>query len=110
VELLLASISRAELGHRLCELGFDAAAAEATLSAYQLLFSEVAPVDAAVARAAFLIGCRTPRRLPLADALVAATAQAGEAVLVHRDEHMRLIPAELLDQKHLAAGSPERGS
>ncbi|NWG12967.1 MAG: PIN domain-containing protein [Acidobacteria bacterium] len=103
-ELMLASVSLTEFGRRLHELGFDEAAVEETLSAYQLLFAEVVQVDAAVARAAFVVGCRTPHRLPLADALIAAAAQAREAVLVHRDEHMRQIPAEMVQQQDLAAG------
>ncbi len=74
-----------------------------TLASYQLLCTEVAPVDTAVALAAFAIGCRTPHRLPFVDALIAAVAQARNAVLVHRDEHMRAIPAELLQQTDLTA-------
>jgi len=61
----------------------------------------VAPVDAAVAFAASVIGWRTPRRLPLVDALIAAVAQVRDAMLVHRDEHMRAIPPELLRQHDL---------
>ncbi len=60
------------------------------------------PVDALVARAAFVIGCRSVRRLPLVDALIAAVAQVKQAVLVHRDEHMRAIPAGLVNQLDLA--------
>jgi predicted nucleic acid-binding protein len=102
-ELILASVSLTEFGRRLRELGASEAEAEETISSYQLLFAEVVAVDAAVARAAFLIGCRTPRRLPLADALIAAAAQARGAVLVHRDEHMRAIPPGLVRQQDLAA-------
>lgn len=110
-ELILASISLTEFGRRLRELGANDAVTEETLSAYQLLFAEVAPVDAAVARAAFAIGCRTLRRLPLADALIAAVAQARGAVLVHRDEHMRSIPPELVRQQDLASEpAPKSGS
>ena len=54
-----------------------------------------------MALAAFAMGCRTPRRLPLVDALMAAVAQARNALLVHRDEHMRAIPPELLRQNDL---------
>jgi predicted nucleic acid-binding protein len=68
-----------------------------------LLCTEVAPVDTAVALAAFAIGCVTPRRLPLVDALIAAVAQSRDAVLVHRDEQMRAIPSELLHQNDLSA-------
>jgi predicted nucleic acid-binding protein len=53
--------------------------------------------------AAFVIGCHTPRRLPLVDALIATVAQVRDAVLVHRDEHMRAIPSALLKQSDLKA-------
>ncbi|MFZ5822382.1 MAG: hypothetical protein ACOYYJ_21030 [Chloroflexota bacterium] len=36
----------------------------------------------------------TPRRLPLVDALIAAAACSRAAVLVHRDEYLRALPAE----------------
>ena len=100
-ELIVASVSLTEFGHRLRELGAGEDEVETALTSYQLLFSEVAAVDAAVARAAFTLGCQTPRRLPLVDALIAAVAQTKSAILVHRDEHMRPIPSELVRQQDL---------
>jgi predicted nucleic acid-binding protein len=96
-ELGVASVSLAEFGRRLRDLGATAEEAEVPPSSYQLLFSEVLVVDTAAAKAAFGIGCRTPQRLPLIDALIAACAQTWSAVLVHRDQHMRAIPEEVLD-------------
>jgi predicted nucleic acid-binding protein len=104
-ELILVSVSLAEFGRRLRELGAAEDEAEAVLASYQLLFGEVAPVDAATARAAFVLGCRTQRRLPLIDAFIAAVAQARGATLVHRDEHMQAIPAELIHQQVLGPTS-----
>lgn len=104
-ELSIASISIPEFGRRLRELGASETEVEATLSSYQLLFSEVIAVDTAVAKAAFEIGCRPPNRLPLVDALIAACAQAWSAVLIHRDEHMRAIPQEIVRQQELAAST-----
>lgn len=100
-ELILVSVSLAEFGRRLCELGATEEEIEATLTSYQLLFEEIVPVDAASAQAAFVLGCRTPRRLPLVDALIAAVAQIKGAILVHRDEHMRSLPADLVSQQDL---------
>jgi predicted nucleic acid-binding protein len=100
-ELLVASLTLTEFGRRMRDLGATEDEVEDVLSNYQLLITAVVAVDAEVARAAFVIGCRTARRLPLADALIAAAAQARDAVLVHRDEHMRPIPDELVRQKHL---------
>jgi predicted nucleic acid-binding protein len=102
-EIIIASVSLTELGRRLRDLGAPEVVVGQTLASYQLLCTEVAPVDTAVALAAFAIGCRTPRRLPLVDALIAAVAQARNALLVHRDEHMRAIPPELLHQSYLGA-------
>ena len=106
-ELVMASLSLTEFGRRLRELGAAELEAEEVLSSYQLLFTDIVPIDTVVARAAFVIGCRTPRRLPLANALIAAAAQARQAVLVHRDEHMRYIPSELVTQMELAASAVE---
>jgi len=104
-ELILVSVSLAEFGRRLRELGATEEEAKAVLASYELLFGEVAPVDAATARAAFVLGCRTPRRLPLIDALIAAVTQIKGATLVHRDEHMRAIPADLVRQQDLEPAS-----
>lgn len=101
VELLLAAVSLTEFGRRLRELGATEEEVEATLDAYELLFSEIVPIEHTVAKAAFALGCRTPRRLPLVDAFIAAAAQERAAILVHRDEHMRAIPATLLTQQDL---------
>ena len=60
-------------------------------------------MDAAVAMAAFEISYRTPHRLPLVDALIAAAAQVRGACLVHRDRHMTSIPAEIVSQLPLTA-------
>jgi len=106
--LILVSVSLAEFGRRLCELGATEEEIEATLTSYQLLFEEIVPVDAASAQAAFVLGCRTPRRLPLVDALIAAVAQIKGAILVHRDEHMRSLPADLVSQQDLGTSSITR--
>ena len=68
-----------------------------------MLFSDIVAVDAAVAIAAFDIGCRTPHRLPLVDALIAAAAHIREACLVHHDRHMTDIPVEFISQLSLTA-------
>jgi predicted nucleic acid-binding protein len=47
---------------------------------------------------ALRLGWRSPRRLPLVDALISASAQVRDATLIHRDEHMRGIPADMVQQ------------
>ncbi len=100
-ELFMASVSLTEFGRRVRDLGAAEPECEAALTLYQLLFSEVVAVDTAVALAAFAIACRTPERLPLVDALIAAAAQAREAVLIHRDGHIRSIPLDVVRQREL---------
>jgi predicted nucleic acid-binding protein len=102
-EILIASVTLTEFGRQMRELGATKQEVMEALANYQLLLSGIVAIDAEVARAAFAIACRTPRRLPLVDALIAAAAQARDALLVHRDEHMRVIPADLLRQVELAA-------
>ncbi|MGH8576959.1 MAG: hypothetical protein ACREXX_16110 [Gammaproteobacteria bacterium] len=48
----------------------------------------------------FQIGCRTSKRPPLLDALIAAAAGRG-AYLVHRDGHLAAMPLELVEQIQL---------
>jgi|GEM_PF-2180775 len=40
-------------------------------------------------------------RLPLVDALIASAARSREAILVHRDAHMRALPATMVAQLDL---------
>lgn len=55
---------------------------------------------------AFDIGCQTPNRLPLVDALIAAVASNRHAILVHRDAHVRQLPAALVQQYDLITSAP----
>ena len=100
-EIIIASVTLAEFARRIRELGATEVEIRTLLSDYQMLFSEVAPVDVAVAWAAFELGCCTPKRLPLVDALIAAVAQLRSACLVHRDEHLAAIPTEIVRQLRL---------
>lgn len=100
-EVVIASVTLTEFARRMRELGASETEIRTILADYQMLFSVVVPVDSAVAWAAFELGCRTPERLPLVDALIAAAARLRGACLVHRDEHMAAIPAERVQQLYL---------
>lgn len=102
-EIFWSVVSLAEFGRRLKTLGAKEADILFVMDTYALLFTEIIEVDPAIAKLAFVMGCRTPQRLPLIDALIAATAAGQQAILVHRDDHMTAIPAELLQQRILAA-------
>jgi len=106
-EILLCSVSLAEMARRLRELGVPEERNRLIIADYEDLAVEVVPVDAEVARKADRISLETGRRLPLADALIAAAAASRGAVLVHRDAHMRSIPLDQVEQLDLvASGEP----
>jgi len=103
-EILLCSVSLAEMARRLRELKVPERRVWQVIADYEGLASEVVPVDADVARKSDQITQTANRRLPLADALIAAAAASRGAVLVHSDAHMRSIPRSEVEQLDLAAG------
>lgn len=102
--MLAASISLTEFGRRLRELGASPGEARQAAAEYALVLDEVVPVDARVALTAFDLGCEATRRLPVADALIAAAARERGACLVHRDPHFSSLPQHLLPQEDLSHG------
>jgi predicted nucleic acid-binding protein len=102
-ELYAASVSLTELGRRVLDLGASADVVASVLDGYVLMLTAIVAIDGDTARAAYDIGRRTPRRLPLTDALIAAAARSRDAVLVHRDVHMRQIPSGEVRQMELVA-------
>jgi predicted nucleic acid-binding protein len=111
-EIMAASLSLTEFARRLCELGVTDEEARRAAEGYQDLLDEVVPIDESVALAAFDLGRLVPKRIPLADALIAAAARERNACLVHRDRHMAQIPAPLNEQINLAeepvSGTPKQ--
>ena len=101
-EILLCSVSLAEMARRLRELGVPEDKNQQLLLDYEDLAVELVPVTAEVARKADQLTVRAGKRLPLVDAIIAATASWRGAVLVHRDAHMRSIPHVELNQLDLA--------
>lgn len=101
-KILLCSVSLAEMARRLRELAVPEQRVWQIIGDYESLASEIVSVDAGVARKSDLITRRAATRLPLADALIAACAASRNAVLVHRDAHMRLIPPGQVRQLDLA--------
>jgi predicted nucleic acid-binding protein len=100
-QLLVASVSLPEFARRLRELGMAEQESLHVLDQYLLVLEEVVPVDGAVARGAFEILCNSSERLPLIDSLIASAARSTDAILIHRDRHMRAIPASMLTQLDL---------
>jgi predicted nucleic acid-binding protein len=65
--------------------------------------ADIIPVDATLAEAAWELREKIGTRLPMADAVIAATAQSLGATLVHRDQHLAAIPVALIPQFRLPA-------
>lgn|SRR3982751_817207 len=104
-EILACSVSLTEFARRLRELGATSEEARSTVEDYLELLDELVPIDEVVAFLAFDIGCTVEKRLPLTDALIAAAAHRSGACLVHRDQHMAFIPADVVTQIDLAEES-----
>lgn len=100
-EILIASVSIPELARRLRDLGVQEAENRRVVGEYRQLARSVVATDATVAETSDAIIRETPSRLPLVDALIAASARVTGARLVHRDSHMRAIPATLVVQLDL---------
>ena len=100
--LAISAVTVTELKGRLHgEIANDAEAAGA-VDAYLNELTTCLPVDRATAEIAWQLRHAAANRLPLVDALIAATARKAEAVLVHRDPHMSQISPGLVRQIALA--------
>lgn len=101
--LLICGVSLAELARRLRDLGASPEEAWTQISDYLQAVDEVVPVDQKVAHESDRLSVSATTRLPLVDALIAAAACTRQAVLVHRDSHMRGV-AGVVQQLDLDAG------
>jgi predicted nucleic acid-binding protein len=101
-DILLSTVSVAEFGRKLRELGKNQEEIKETLDLFMQLFSRVVPLDEVVARTSLQLTDSIPLRLPMVDALIAASARVPEACLVHKDKHMAAIPPEVLPTLNLA--------
>jgi predicted nucleic acid-binding protein len=101
--LLICSVSLAELARRLRDLGASPEEAWTQIFDYLQAVDEVVPVDQEMAHESDRLSVSATTRLPLVDALIAAAACTRQAVLVHRDSHMRGV-AGVVQQLDLDAG------
>lgn len=97
-DIEIAAPTLTEFARRMHALGVNDDDIQQTLGRYSLLFDKTVTIDGAIALVAYSLGRQTPDRLPLIDALIAAAASVDKAVLVHRDEHMAVIPPAVVDQ------------
>jgi predicted nucleic acid-binding protein len=105
--LAISSVTIAELRGRLHQEITDDAEAAKAADAYLNELTVCLPVDRATAEMAWQLRQAAPGRLPLVDALIAATARTADAVLVHKDPHMSRIPAGLMRQIDLSANQED---
>lgn len=88
----LAAPTWVELHTRLRELVDDEEIRDSAFHHYTKTLTTLLPLDADATLAAMRLRATTPGRLPLADALIAGTADAAGLILVHRDSHFDAIP------------------
>ena len=98
-EIFVSVVSLVEFYARLKAFGLQSYF-EPVREAYAPLFI-LLPVTQEIAQKAVDLRGAATKRLPTVDALIAATAAAHNAVLIHRDLHFTGIPAELLHQELL---------
>ena len=94
----VSAVTVTELKSRLDEETNGSGEARDAADAYLNELTVCLPVDRGVAELAWQIRNAIDGRIPLVDALIAATARAAGAVLVHRDPHMARIPGTLVEQ------------
>jgi predicted nucleic acid-binding protein len=102
-KILICSVSLPELARRLRDLGADERGVSDLMAHYKQLIDEIVPVDESVAEHSDEVMRTATARIPLVDALIASAARSRDAVLVHRDSHMRAIAAKTLRQLDLDA-------
>jgi predicted nucleic acid-binding protein len=96
--IAISAVTIAELKGRLSLEITDETEAAHAVDVYLNQLTTCLPVDRATAELAWQLRQVSHRRLPLVDALIAATARSADAILVHKDPHMSQIPAALVEQ------------
>ena len=94
----ISAISIAELHLRLSREECDSSEIEAAMAAYVHELTVAIPVDRIVAEMAVHVAEAATARVPLVDLLIAASARACNATLVHKDPHFSAIPSGVLEQ------------
>jgi predicted nucleic acid-binding protein len=94
----ISAVTVAELKIRLLRETEDTMEAADALDSYLNELTVCLPVDRALAELAWQLRLATPGRLPLVDAIIAATARSVGAILVHKDPHLSQVPAGVLEQ------------
>ena len=91
-------VSLVELRARLPEATSHAEEAERAYRLYTETLTTILPFTRETAETAIRLRAATRPRLPLVDALIAASAKEQGAILVHRDPHMSAMDPALVAQ------------
>ena len=94
-------ITVVELRGRLPELVADTTEAQRAFKLYTETLTTTLPFTRETAATAMELRTATRPRLPLVDALIAASAKQHGATLVHRNSHMAGKPTSVVNQKVL---------
>ncbi|MEZ4517278.1 MAG: PIN domain-containing protein [Chloroflexota bacterium] len=93
----ISAVSLLELHARMKAVGALRLYSE-VLNGYKEIFDLIIPADETIAIRATDIREVASARVPAMDSLIAATAAANNAILVHRDPHFQTIPETQLQQ------------
>ncbi len=100
-EILIASVSIAEISRRAKELGASPAEIAEMIRFCKMLATRFIDISVSIAERSFELSVLASARVPLVDALIAACAAQEQATLLHRDQHFLRIPSEQLLQEQL---------
>lgn len=100
-EILIASVSIAEISRRAKELGASPAEIAEMIRHCKMLATRFIDITVGIAERSFELSVLASARVPLVDALIAACAAQEQATLLHRDQHFLSIPHEQLSQEQL---------
>jgi predicted nucleic acid-binding protein len=100
IEAELSVLTSVELWARLKAEGRDEAF-EQEWEDHLPLFERIIPVDVPLCLKAVEVRRAATARLPTIDSIIAASAIAHDAILIHRDPHFTSVPGHLLKQEAL---------
>ncbi len=104
-QVLISAMTIAEYARRCLSRGDSIAEAKLAIDGVLVMVDEVIAVDEQIARRMLTVVEQATSRVPIIDAIIAATAIQHGAVLLHRDAHFRSIPQSMLHQEELPAAN-----
>ena len=109
-QVLISALTIAEYARRCISRGKSVEQTKLAIDSVLVMVDEVIAVDEQIARRMLTVVKQATARVPIIDAIIAATAVQHGAVLLHRDAHFRNIPQTMLHQEELPAPSNIKAS